>query len=173
MNAPALPDQPVTLLSIDLEAGAFAADWKHCDQVANYLARLASFARTDTFLYANLLSTVLNELLEIVYRRHKPEGSVTCRLSRGGPVDRIEIEVPVSDSDASFYHLGVADSQSANARELYTKSLLGELSPDRSIGLLELATDYGARIWLDATDSMDRVRLTVDVRLEETSFVTT
>src|SRR6478752_6213141 len=124
MTAPATPDRP-TALKLDLEATSFAADWHHCDQVANYLARLSSFGRVDTFLYSNLLSTVLNELFEIVFFRHRSEGSVICTLFRDGAVDRIEFEIPIQLTDRDFYEQAISASQSQQAAELYTRSLLG------------------------------------------------
>jgi hypothetical protein len=167
MNASAQCVEVRPLVHLDLEPSAFAADWKHCDQIANYLARIASFDRADTFLYSNLLSTVLNELLEVAFFHHQPPGTVRCTLLRQGTMDRIELTIPVDKSSRGFYERGVADAQSARVTELYASSLLGERPLDRSIGFLELAADYGARISLNGAESANAVTLSVDLRLEE------
>jgi hypothetical protein len=154
------------LVHLDLEPSAFAADWKHCDQVANYLARIASFDRADTFLYSNLLSTVLNELFEVVFFNHRPPGMLKCALLRNGTTDRIELTIPVDAPSRDFYQRSVTDSQSDRVAELYTKSLLGD-RPDRSIGFLELAADYGARISVSEPSRENEMTLCIDVQLGE------
>jgi hypothetical protein len=155
------------LVQLDLEPTAFIADWKHCDQVANYLARIASFDRPDTFLYSNLLSTVLNELLEVAFFNHQPTGTLTCSLLREGAADRIELKIPVDGAVRGFYERGVSDAQSTRVTELYASSLLGDRPMDRSIGFLELAANYGARISLNGSAADNLVTLSVDVRLDD------
>ena len=55
---------------ISLALEGFTAEWRHCDIVSNYISRAASFNRADAFLYSNLLSTVVNELLEVAFWHH-------------------------------------------------------------------------------------------------------
>ncbi len=154
------------LLRLEIDAAAVATDWRHCDRMANYLARLASFDRTDAFLYSNLLSTVLNELFEIVFWHHEVPGAVNCTLLRSGDTDRIELEIPIDEPDRSFYETAVAQAQLPDAAVNYTRSMFGDATPDRAIGLLELAADYGAGIWLESHPESAVVRLTVEVTLE-------
>jgi len=155
-----------SLIELELDAAAFSADWGHCDRTANYLARLASFDRRDAFLYGNLLSTVLNELFEIVFCEHQTPGIVRCTLLRNGIADRIVLEIPVRDAQRAFYEQGVARSQAPEAADTYTRTMFGEATPDRSIGFLELAADYGAKIELAGATS-DILQLIVEVRLED------
>jgi hypothetical protein len=150
-----------------LEADAFAADWRHCDQVANYLAQLVAHDRPDSFLYANLLSTVLNELLESVFARHRRPGSVRCTLLREGRNDRVELVVPVDASARAFYEETVAAAQSAGVAETYTRTLLGKEAPADLLGLLELAADYGARLSVEETGSAEEIRLVLQVTLAD------
>src|SRR5262249_45389246 len=126
MNVATQSAEARPLVHLDLEPSAFTADWKHCDQVANYLARLASFDRPDTFLYSNLLSTVLNELLEVAFFNHQATGTLKCSLLREGTTDRIELKIPVDGAIRGFYEKGVSDAQSTSVSELYASSLLGD-----------------------------------------------
>jgi hypothetical protein len=146
---------------------AFAGDWSHCDQVANYLAQLVSHDRADTFLYSNLLSTVLNELLEAVFARHRPAGNLQCLLGRSGAVDRIELAIPVDDEARGFYERSVAAARETGVAEIYTRSLLGKEPPERSLGILELAADYGARFSIESAAGPGEIRLVVEVSLED------
>lgn len=155
------------LVELDLETTSFAADWNHCDQVANYLAQLVSHDRRDSFLYANLLSTVLNELLEVVYAQHNPAGALKCSVAREGQVDRIALTIPVDDNARAFYERSVIATQNAAVAETYTRALLGEEPPDRALGFLELAANYGARLAIEQSATATEIHLTVEVTLED------
>ncbi len=167
VNVPPLSSDACSLIQMDLEVVAFAADWKHCDQVANYMARAVSFDRADTFLYSNQLSTVLNELLEIAFYQHRVVGALRCTLFRDGPLDRIEMRIPVDALQSEFYRNATAAAQSPDVAELYTRSLLGEGVPEHLSGFLELAADYGAGIWLEELDGGTELRLVADLHFEE------
>ena len=165
---PALPTELPPLIHLDLDMAAFATDWNHCDQVANYLARLASFDRADTFLYSNLLSTVLNELFEIAFVHHQCAGQLGCTLRRAGKIDRIELRIPARVEDRAFLQRIVGEAQADGVGERYRSALLLDQAPDHSVGLLELAADYGARIeFQEISAPGEGVRLIVDVCLEE------
>ena len=45
---------------------------------------MVSHNRSDSLLYANLLSSALNELLETAFIHHGPDGDFSCRVSRAG-----------------------------------------------------------------------------------------
>src|SRR3954470_15854564 len=109
---------PAPLVELTLDADAFAGDWRHCDLVANYLAQLVAHDRPDSFLYANLLSTVLNELLESVFARRQRAGAVTCTLLREGRGDRIELLIPVDAAARAFYEEAVAAAQDSGVSEV-------------------------------------------------------
>ena len=167
MNAAAHCVEARALLQYDLEPSTFAADWRHCDRIANYLAGLASFDRVDSFLYANLLSTVLNELFEIVFCQHAPSGRVACIISRNGSTDRIQLQIPAGERQREFYRRSVAAAQAPEVGDVYTKSLLGGETADHSVGFLELAADYGAKIRAEEPSDSEYLHLIVDVSLEE------
>lgn len=167
MSAEAVARGAQPLVNLRLEARAFALDWGHCDQVANYLAQLVSHDRTDSFQYANLLSTVLNEVLEIVFTRHQVPGALQCCFSREGHEDRLEFEIPVSPEDAAFYERSVALAHEAGVSERYARSLLTSEPLDHALGLLELVSDYDARLTLEPGSSPAQLRLDVWVTLDK------
>ena len=152
-------------MRVDLCAGDFTADWLQCDRVANYLARTVSSDRPDTFLHSNLLSTALNELFEIAFARHRAGGKITCELSRNGSADRVELTIPVDAGQRAYYRQQVDHVHSGNVSELYSRALLGEADPGTAVGLLELASDYGADISLDDSQDDAHVKLVVEIQL--------
>jgi hypothetical protein len=155
------------LVELEIDLAAFAADWNHCDQVANYLAQLVSHDRPDTFLYANLLSTVLNELLEVIHARHQPPGAVKCSLRRSGRTDHLEFRIPVDPEARGFYLRSVSAAESPAVAERYARALLGSETPDRALGFLELAADYGAQFSIEELAGDAEIRLRVQVTLED------
>ena len=52
------------LCKMTLASDGFAADWRHCDLLSNYVSHVVSFDKPDPFVFSNLLSTVINEILE-------------------------------------------------------------------------------------------------------------
>lgn len=152
----------------DLVIGAdlFASDWSNCDRIANYVANLVSQRRTDSLRYANLFSSVLNELLETAFRRHHAPGEIACTVYRGAPGDSIELSVPCDDATRMFYESAVAEACRADVAERFFTMMLGEQPFNPQIGLMALAADYQAKLALDASDG-DRVTLTVDFVIDE------
>ena len=56
------------ILSVRYEIDKFSNDWNHCDCSANYLAQLISSSNTnDPTKQSIMLSTVINEILEVIY----------------------------------------------------------------------------------------------------------
>jgi hypothetical protein len=154
------------LVSLMLESRAFAGEWGHCDQVANYLAQMVSHDRTDSFQYANLLSTVLNEVMEIIFARHGKAGALECRLSRAGQEDVLEFGIPVGPEEAAFYERSVALALEEGVTERYARSLLTPEPLDHALGLLELVSDYGATLALEPGASGRQLHLRIGVVLD-------
>jgi hypothetical protein len=55
-------------LEVTISTGAFDANWANCDRVASYLDRAVRHNRRDHLLHYNLLSSALNEILEVAFR---------------------------------------------------------------------------------------------------------
>lgn len=154
------------LLEIAVKAEIFSSNWEHCDRIASYVARMVSHNRTDSLLYLNLFSSALNELLETAFRSHKGEGEIACRVSRAGPIDRVELTIPCDAETQSFYRDAIATAQRPDAAEAYMGALFAEGPVDRRIGLLELAVDYRAKFSI-AEAAPSSIRLVADLALDE------
>ena len=90
------------LLEVSMGIQDFSSDWLHCDRISSYVARMVSHNRSDSLLYANLLSSALNELLETVFANHGPDGEFSCRVRRRGASDVIELNLPCDEHDAAL-----------------------------------------------------------------------
>ena len=154
------------LYELSLPCREFSSDWSHCDRIATYVARQISYARKDPAFYTNLLSSALNELLEIAFRVHLDEGMIACLISRAGGVDRIALSIPCDEAMKDFYRLSVDAATGTDAADRYDAALLSGPSPAPEIGLLELAIDYRAHLQIEMAEGQKLV-LTADVALED------
>jgi hypothetical protein len=157
-----------TLLELAIRADVFSADWGHCSRIATYIARMVSHKRADPLLYANLLSSALNELLETAFRSHSGTGEIVCRVARAGAADRIEITIPGDDPVRAFYRDAIDSVRRSDAAEHYIHALLAEDALDPRIGLLELAVDYEARLSL-SEETASAIRLVAELELERSA----
>lgn len=155
------------LMQIELEMALLTANWSYCDRISSYVAQMVSHNRTDSLFYANLFSSALNELLETVFRQNDGMGSLRCTVYRQGHIDRIELLLAASGETAAFYQRAVAQLQGPDTTQRYHDALYSAGPIDPSIGLLELAVDYGAQLWVEAHND-NSIALFADLALERT-----
>ena len=153
------------LVEISMGIEAFASEWLHCDRISSYLARMVSHNREDSLLYANLLSSALNELLETAFAHHGPEGDFSCRVSRAGNADVIELDLPCDDETLSFFTEAASRLKQPNLAEIYHSALFSGGKADPHLGLLEVAVDYKAQISIQQ-EKGNRLKLAAELALE-------
>ena len=142
----------------------FSSEWLHCDRISSYVARMVSHNRADSLLYANLLNSALNELLETVFVNHGPGGHFSCRVSRAGARDVIELSFPCDGETLSFYAEAATRLQRQDVADMYHTALLATGEQDPILGLLEIAVDYQANISIAAAGG--RLTLSAEMALE-------
>ncbi len=155
------PDQ---LLELSMGIDDFSSEWLHCDRISSYVARIVSHNRTDSILYANLLSSALNELLETVFSHHGPAGELSCRVRRTGTADVIELTLPCDDVALQFYAEAADALQRPDVSDVYQTALFSTGEQDPRLGLLEVAVDYQAKISI--APAGDRLTLSAEMMLE-------
>lgn len=152
------------LLEISMGMDVFSSEWLHCDRISSYVARMVSHNRADSLLYANLLSSALNELLETVFNNHGPGGEFSCRVCRDGGTDVIELTLPCDDKTGKFYAEAASRLAKGNVAETYQAALFTSDAPDPHLGLLEIAADYRARISIEPAGH--QLKLSAEMALE-------
>lgn len=156
------------VFDVCMRTDLFAADWSNCDRVSNYVANLVSQRRPDPLRYANLFSSVLNELLETAFRKHGSVGNIGCSVFRGDGRDSIELSIPCDEATRGFYVAAVSEANRPDVAERFVRALLDDAGFNPQIGLLELAADYQATLNLD-TSVAGIAKITVDFVLDERS----
>lgn len=152
------------LLEVSMEIEDFSSEWLHCDRISSYVARMVSHNRADSLLYANLLSSALNELLETVFLNHGPEGQFSCRVRRSGPKDVIELTLPCDDPTLQFYTDAAGLLQRRDVADVYQTALFSPGAQDPRLGLLEVAVDYHAKISI--MPAGNRLTLSAEMMIE-------
>ena len=166
---PPTPEPMKQLITMRLGAAGFAQHWKHCDLVANYLATFTSELLHKTDAHANLVSTVLNELLEVVFRRNAEIGEIGITLKGDETQLVVEISVPVALGDREFYE-EMAQLVQRNDREELHRQHLAE-APDTgehnlALSLLALAAVYDAVLQVKSASDGGPLLLELPFRME-------
>lgn len=169
MNSRAEPAEKTNfalLLQFDMQIDGFSSNWAYCDRLSSFVARMIGHNRTDSLLYSNLFSSAFNELLETAFRIHEPGSDFVCRIWRKGPTDRIELTIPCNTELSAFYKDAVTTLGEDNLAERYHSALFSDGPLQPSIGLMELAVDYKARLSIAAAG--DRaIQLVAELSLED------
>jgi hypothetical protein len=152
------------LLEVSMDVADFSSEWLHCDRISSYFATMASNNRADSLLYANLLSSAVNELLETVFCNHGPAGKFSIRVRRSGPQDVIELTLPCDDPTLQFYTDATSLLKRDDVAEVYRSALFSAGEQDPRLGLLELAVDYQAKISI--TPAGERLTLSAEMMIE-------
>ncbi|WP_028745755.1 hypothetical protein [Rhizobium mesoamericanum] len=153
------------LLDLEMEMATFTADWLHCDQLSNYVARMVSHDRRDPLRHANLLSSALNELLEMSFRSDAQEGELTCGFYRRGQIERIELSFPCPSQQRRYYSDLVKGLKDNEQLASYIEIIGDETAPIEKAVLLGLAINYEAEIALRDSPA-DTLTFVVDLPLE-------
>ena len=156
----------VPVLEVTVSTGLFNSVWANCEGVSSYIARATSLNRPDSLMHFNLLSSALNELLELAFRSHAPGASITCSVLRKGGLDRVVLRVPGNEEVASAYRRLVSEADSGDSAERFASQLLAGAPPSTGLSLMELAANYKARFQLEISDDQ-QVSLITDLALEE------
>ncbi|MDP9811936.1 hypothetical protein J2W42_004806 [Rhizobium tibeticum] len=143
----------------------FTADWLHCDQLSNYIARMVSHDRRDPLRHSNLLSSALNELLEMSFRSDAQAGELVCDLYRHEQTERIELSFPCPSQQRRFYSELVHSLKDSEKLANYVEVIADETAPIEQAVLLGLAVNYDADIELRAS-AADALTFVVDLPLE-------
>ena len=104
-------------LEVTISTGAFDSDWANCERVSSYVARAVSHNRRDPLLHYNLLSSALNEILELAFRAHAPGASISCSVLRKEMLDRIVLDVPGNEELTGTYRKLVDEATRGDSAE--------------------------------------------------------
>lgn len=152
------------IMAAKFTVNSFARQWSQCHLVANFLARYVSANEGDPERHALLLSTFVNELLEVVFRNHAEEGEIDVIFRKRGRKSVIQLTVPAQDQHRVFYRMVV---QLVNQPDLKTwfRARLQEPADgeDTMLGILELVAVYSCSLTLVEPSESHRISLFLEL----------
>jgi hypothetical protein len=162
------PDAPARIITAKFSVSSFAQGWGHCHQLANFLARFASANEGDPERHATLLSTFINEMLEVIYRHHADTGAVTVTFERRDERVLIHAEIPVDEELSRFYRDALKTINRPDLLLWYKDQLeLEEEQSESFFGLIDLVAVYGCTLTAVEKSSSDRITLTLNAPINE------
>lgn len=153
-------------LQVTISTGAFDSDWANCERVSSYVARAVSHNRRDPLLHYNLLSSALNEILELAFRAHAPGASISCSVLRKETIDRIVLDVPGNEELRGTYRKLVDEAARGDSAERLASEIMAGAPPSAGLSLMELAANYKAAFGLEF-DGNNRISLVTDLAIDD------
>jgi hypothetical protein len=152
------------IMAAKFTVNGFARQWSHCHLVANYLARFVSANEGDPERHATLLSTFVNELLEVIFRNHADDGEIDVIFRKRGRHVVLQLTIPVTDQHRIFYRMAV---KMVNQPDLKTwfRARLEEPAEgeDTMLGMLELVAVYTCTFTLAEPAGSNRLSLFLEL----------
>lgn len=156
-----------SLCSISFPVAAFVSDWNHVDQIADYLASTTSIDKLESFRYGNLLSTLINEILETIHLSDRPDSTAEIEISTEGQRVEIDMHLDSNDGVVAFYQKIIQQISRGSGEKLYREYLFSK-SHHHELGILGIYTHYQTDIRCrDAAPN----RTTIEVSVELDRFL--
>lgn len=162
---------PMFYLDLDLSTHDFHEQWKRCNMVANYVAEYTAYQFERKERAENLISTVLNELLEATVKS-SVETEVPIKLSFSQFPDTLVFEVSHGlngDIDAEYTKF-LSLIHKADIEGLYLSLMTADDSASVSfnqLGLVVLVHDFSATIAARVDEANGLIRTQVQIPAKE------
>lgn len=140
-------------LSLEFVPLAMVAEWSRCSEAADYVARFFAHDYGDRELAANVLSTVVNELLENAVK-FSSDKTVPARLTMREFPEHLTITTTnrVTAAQGAAFARTVARIVHGDAERMFAEQVANPPGTGGAgIGLIMLRKDYGARIAVRVT----------------------
>jgi hypothetical protein len=152
------------IMAAKFTVNGFARQWSHCHLVANYLARFVSANEGDPERNATLLSTFVNELLEVVFRNHADEGEIEIIFRKRGRHVVLQLVIPVTDQHRIFYRMAVKMVNQPDLKSWFRARLEEPADgEDTMLGMLELVAVYTCTFTLAEPAESNRLSLFLEL----------
>jgi hypothetical protein len=152
------------IMAAKFTVNSFARQWSHCHLVANYLARYVSANEGDPERHATLLSTFVNELLEVVFRNRADEGEIEVIFRKRARVVVLQLIIPVDNQHRMFYRMAVKMVNQPDLRSWFRARLEEPADgEDTMLGILELVAVFTCTFTLAEPAESNRLSLFLEL----------
>lgn len=152
------------IMAAKFTVNGFVRQWSHCHLVANFLSRYVSANEGDPERHATLMSTFVNELLEVVFRNHAGEGEIDVIFRKRGRHLVLQITIPVLDQHRIFYRMAVKMVNQPDLKSWFRARLEEPAEgEDTMLGMLELVAVYACTFTLAEPTASNRLSLFLEL----------
>jgi len=158
-------------IEVGLNAGDFLLEWKRSALVANYLADFMAYEYPHREMAENLISTVLNELIEAAYRLAVDRSPLQLLLRTEDGHLIIALDHQCQPGLSSTYREFVGQLVQGSDGPLYFQLLEAETRPEplfNQFGLAMIAHDFSGQITVEDLGTT-QLRTTIDLPTKELS----
>lgn len=158
---------PLPAVTFRCDMPGFLMDWQRCDQLSNYLAEVLSFTKSDPFAYTNLLSSIINEVLESIFCHNAGYGQLGLQLSETSSTTTLCAEFAADEETQCLFRQTIDRLTQEDPVQLY-ESMLFQVS-DRDVHdlcLYEIAADYGVRLSIADSSQQSHICLMVQMDMD-------
>ena len=152
------------IMAAKFTVGGFARQWGHCHLLANFLARYVSANEGDPERHTTLLSTFVNELLEVVFRNHSEDGEIELIFRKRGRHVVFQLTIPVTEANRMFYRMAVKMVNQPDLKAWFRARLEEPAEgEDTMLGMLELVAVYTCTFTLSEPAGSNRLSLFLEL----------
>jgi len=168
-----LTSPAISELSLQVQAIDFVIQWRRCGMTADYLADFLAYAYEHREVAKNVVSTVVNELIENAVK-FSPDKSRPIWVSVRNLGSALQLETVnfADESQVASFQKTLATLAQGKAEDLFLAQIDRSPSGDQTgsgVGLIVLCRDYSATLAVRAVPDEEpaRYRVTVQVTLSE------
>ena len=161
-------ERPLSELSLSIVPLAVVEEWTRCSETADFVARYFAHDFGDRELAGNVLSTVVNELLENAVK-FSTDKSIPTHLTVREYPERLRITTRnvAATAQAEAFGAVVARLAEGDPEAMFAERIASPpATGGAGIGLIILRKDYGARVRARITPSDRDGAEVVDVEVE-------
>ena len=152
------------IMAAKFTVNSFARQWSQCHLVANYLSRFVSANESDPERHATLLSTFVNELLEVVFRNHAEDGEIDIIFRKRARDVVLQFTIPVADQHRVFYRMAVNLVNQPDLKSWFRARLREPAeTEDTMLGMVELVAVYACTFTLPEPAGSNRLSLFLEL----------
>lgn len=146
---------------IDVRYGldALRRDWRRCSLSSDFVGT----ASCEPRFAQRLISTAVNELLELVFRLGADGSAANLNVRSEGERATIVLDLPLSAQRRHDLQARLDDIMRSGPQQVYLQQLGAEAEPEPLFGVLQLMVDFSATLSHEALPAGLRLRLNVNL----------
>jgi hypothetical protein len=154
------------LVSVNYNLDKFTQDWQHCGYSANYLAQLVSGCSTDPTKMFIMLSTVINELLEVIYYMQDNNNQLKIDIKQFNENLIVDFSLILTEEQHQMFDIFFKQIANKEAEKVYLSEMNRLKNGEDAhpfIGLFEIIADYNVQLVLKIQPQINVLRMTLSI----------